>query len=93
MTEELFGDILDVRQKGITHNSCHLTALFSGWRGLDQLCMDMIEAPEWVHETMAFITQGLVNLWHEYEQRGLLSLNNEDDYHSSVRYRVYRRTA
>jgi len=32
---------------------------------------------------MAFITEGLVNLWQQYEKLGLLSLNNEDDYHSS----------
>ena len=83
ITQELIGDILEVREKAIAHNSAHLTALFSGWRGLDQLCMDMIEAPEWVHETMAFVTEGLVNLWQAYEQQGLLSLNNEDDYHSS----------
>ena len=79
----LLGDILTVRQKGITHNACNLAALFSSWRGLNQLYMDMVEAPEWVHEVLAFITEGLINLWKQYEDQGLLSLNNEDDYHSS----------
>jgi len=83
LARDIFGDILTVRQKGITHNACHLTLLFSGWRGLQQICMDMIEAPNWVHEVMAFISEGLVNLWQQYEAHNLLSINNEDDYHSS----------
>ncbi|MDP6039522.1 MAG: hypothetical protein QGG64_13310, partial [Candidatus Latescibacteria bacterium] len=76
LAQDLLGDILTVRQKGITHNACHLSLLFSGWRGLQQICIDMIEAPNWVHEIMAFISEGLVNLWKQYEAHNLLSLNN-----------------
>jgi hypothetical protein len=83
LMQDMLGDILSVRQKGITHNACHLTLLFSGWRGLQQICVDMIEAPEWVHEVMAFISEGVVNLWRQYERENLLSLNNQDDYHAS----------
>lgn len=83
LAQDLLGDILPVRSKGITHNACHIAALLSGWRGLEQLYLDMIESPAWVHETVRFITDGLIDLWKEYEQLGALSLNNEDDYHSS----------
>ena len=65
LAQDLLGDILAVQQKGITRNACHLTLLFSGWRGLQQICIDMIEAPIWVHEIMAFISEGLVNLWKQ----------------------------
>lgn len=80
---DLLGDILIVRQKGIVSNSCHMAKLFSDWRGLEQLYIDMVDAPEWVHEVMRFIADGLINLWRQYASMGLLSLNNEDDYHSS----------
>ena len=83
LAQDIVGDILAVQQKGVTHNSCHLAQLFSGWRGLQQICMDMIEAPAWVHETMAFITAGQIALWRQYEELDLLSLNNRDEYHSS----------
>ncbi len=83
LAQDVLGDILSVRKKGVTHLSCHLTALFTGWRGLDQFCLDLIDEPNWVHNTMAFITEGMVGLRRQWESLGVLSLNNADDYHSS----------
>lgn len=83
VARDVLGDILTVRQTGITYLCCHLTNLFTGWRGLDQFCLDLVDEPQWVHDTMAFITEGLVGLRRQWEALGLLGLNNTDQYQSS----------
>lgn len=80
---ELFGDILEVKLKGIAHISFHLMNLWTGWRGLEQTMMDMCENPGWLHDAMAFLTEGHRRLIRQYEERNLLSLNNDNTYHSS----------
>jgi hypothetical protein len=43
---ELFGDILDVKVKGISHISFHLMSLYTGWRGLEEMMLDMMDNPQ-----------------------------------------------
>ncbi len=45
--------------------------------------MDMCENPGWLHDAMAFLTEGHRRLVRQYEERNLLSLNNDNTYHSS----------
>jgi hypothetical protein len=48
-------------------------------RGLDQILIDMIDRPEWVHKAMRFFTDGILVLMKEAESRELLGPNNSDD--------------
>jgi len=80
---DLFGDILDVRQKGIAHISFHPMALYTYLRGLEEVMMDMVVNPQWLHDAMAFIEEGFRGLVQQYVDLNLLSLNNDGTYHSS----------
>lgn len=81
--QELFGDILEVKIKGVAHLSYHLMNQYTGWRGLEQTMMDMYEEPEMLHEGMAFLEEGHRRLLQQYCDLNLLSLNNDNTYHST----------
>ena len=80
---ELFGDLLDVVQKGVAHVSFHLMSVYSGLRGLEQTLMDMMDEPDMLHEAMAFLAEGYERLVRQYVELNLLSPNNDETYHSS----------
>lgn len=75
---DLMGDILDVQLKGIRTVSFHMMNLYTHLRGLDQVMIDMYEAPEMLHEAMAFLEQGHQGLIDQYVEMNLLSLNDDD---------------
>jgi hypothetical protein len=80
---EVFDGILPVRLVGKKHISYHLMAMWTAWRGLEEVMMDMIAEPEFLHDAMAFLTEGLGNLTLEWEKNGLLEPNHDNTYHSS----------
>lgn len=80
---DLFGDLLVIKLKGITHLSFHLMAQYCGWRGLEQAMWDMCDNPEMLHEAMARLEAGHHRLVQQYIDLNLLSLNNDNSYHSS----------
>ena len=81
--QALFGDILDVQHKGVSHISFHLMNVYTGLRGLEQTFMDMHDDPGMLHDAMAFLAAGCQRLVQQYEHLNLLSLNNDGTYHSS----------
>jgi hypothetical protein len=81
--EELFGDILDVKLKGVARISYHLMNQYTALRGLQQVMMDMIENPGMLHDAMAFFEEGHRRVLKQYIGLDLLSLNNDGTYHSS----------
>jgi hypothetical protein len=81
--QDLFGDILEVKLKGVAHVSFHLMSVYTSLRGLEQVMMDMIENPGWLHEAMAFLAEGHKRMVSAYVEQNLLSLNNDGTYHSS----------
>jgi len=81
--QELLGDILPVELRGITHVSFHLMSDWTALRGLEQVMMDMIDNPQFLHDAMAFLTEGCRRRVAQYLQMGLLSLNNDNAYQSS----------
>ena len=81
--QELFGGILEVKQKGIAHISFHPMALYTRLRGLVETMMDMAVNPNWLHDAMAFFEEGHRRLVRQYVDLNLLSLNNDSTYHSS----------
>jgi hypothetical protein len=81
--QDLFGGILDVKLKGIAHHSYHLTSLVSQLRGLDQMMLDMLDNPGFLHDIMQFLVEGHTKVRRQIEQFNLFSLNNDNTYHSS----------
>ncbi len=74
----LFGDILEIRVKGIDDLSYHLMNQYSALRGLQELMIDMIENPQMVHDTMAFLEEGHRRILQQYVEQNLLDLNNDN---------------
>jgi hypothetical protein len=81
--QELFGDILQVKLKGVSHISFHFMSLYIHLRGLEQMMWDMYDEPEMVHEAMSFFEEGYRRVIRQYVDQNLLSLNNDETYHSS----------
>ena len=79
--QELLGDILTVRPKkvgGFEWGPLHLgiVSQFAALRGLDQIMLDMVDRPAWVHRVMGHLTTGRERIFEELERRDLLALNN-----------------
>jgi len=81
--QELLGDILDVRLKGVSHISFHLMNLYTGLRGLEEVMMDMVANPGWLHDAMGFLEEGHRRLVQQYIDQNLLSLNDDGTYNST----------
>jgi hypothetical protein len=63
--QELLGDILDVKLKGIDHVSFHLMAVYSDFRGLEQVMWASAESQEMAHVSPAMHNEFVM----EYEKR------------------------
>jgi hypothetical protein len=83
LAQDLFGAILTVRLKGVAHISFHMFSTYIHLRGLGQVMLDMYDNPQMLHDALAFLTEGNRRLVQQYEQMDLLSLNNDETYHSS----------
>ncbi|MBE0698021.1 MAG: hypothetical protein IH586_13950, partial [Anaerolineaceae bacterium] len=81
--QDLFGDLLKVRRKGIAHVSYHLWSQYIHLRGETDFLTDFIDTPDMVHEVMAFFVEGHKHLLAQSIEQNLLSLNNDNTYHSS----------
>ncbi len=81
--QQLFGDILDVKLRGVTHISFHLMARYTELRGLEQVMIDMYDEPEMLHEVMSILEAGHRHILEQYIALNLLDVNNDDTYQSS----------
>jgi hypothetical protein len=79
----LFGDILEVKRAGVKHISYHLWSQYIHLRGETQFLVDMVDAPGFIHDAMAFFAEGNRRLLQQIIDLNLLSLNNDNTYHSS----------
>jgi len=78
--QDLFGDILQVKQKGHLPLSAGLVDQWTYLRGINQTFVDMSDDPDMVHAGMAFLMEGTLACLEELESQGLLTLNNGNDY-------------
>jgi len=81
--QDLFGDILSVELKGVDLVAFHFMSLYQHWRGIEQTNLDFCMDPEFMHEILNFIKEGYESLLRQWEQMGLLTVNNREEYHSS----------
>ena len=81
--QELFGDIFDVKLRGVSHVSFHPMGQYTSLRGLAETMMDMVTNPQMVHDAMAFYEEAYRSQVEQYVDLNLFSLNNNGQYHSS----------
>ncbi len=79
----LIGDLLRVSLKGIGHIGFHPMAIYCRLRGLERVMWDMCENPDMLHEAMSRLEEAYRGMVRQYEELNLLSLNNDNTYHSS----------
>ncbi len=83
LAREVFGDILDVKLKGVAHVSFHMMQQYCTLRGLEEVMVDMVTEPGWVHEAMEVLCEGHRKAIEQLEGLNLLSVNNDGTYHST----------
>ncbi len=80
LAREVFGGILSVKLREQWYWSLGLTRELIKLRGFDQFMKDVKESPQGLHQLMAFLRDGTLDLITFLENAGLYSLNNEGDY-------------
>jgi len=76
---DLLGDILRVQKRGLIGYWFATVDDFIGWRGIENTMMDMVDRPEWLHAWLDRMCEFKLSQIHQYEELGVLSLNNAGD--------------
>jgi len=80
LAEEILGDILTIRLRGIWWWTLGMTWDFIRLRGLKNFMLDMYDHPDGVHRLMKFLSDGTLHKLDFLERNGLLALNTEGSY-------------
>lgn len=87
---DILGDILDLHKGTPFGMTCgwgeSMIDELAEMRGLEQLYLDMIDCPEFVHQAMERLTEGKLDLLRQYMDEGVLSLNNGNQLIGSCSY-------
>ncbi|MCW3489991.1 uroporphyrinogen decarboxylase/cobalamine-independent methonine synthase family protein [Dethiobacter alkaliphilus] len=83
VAKEIFGGILDVRQKTVWWWSFGLTDELAYLRGMENMLYDFYQHPDKLHELMGILRDGTLARIEYLEKEGLLALNNNDTFVSS----------
>lgn len=75
-TEELLGDILPVQVTAGPLLGATLGSSAAELRGLEQIMLDMIDAPEVMHRLMAYLRDACLSALDQLEATGLITPNN-----------------
>jgi hypothetical protein len=81
--QDVFGDILTPRWKRSPGVNTSLVNLLCYWRGLENVMLDMIERPDWLHEVFSFMVDATHVLLDELESSGDLEVMDSNDYAGS----------
>lgn len=73
---DLYDGILRVEKRGPAFFWFHPMDDFATWRGIQQMFMDLLDRPAWVHEALERITQAHLNRIEQLEALGALSPGN-----------------
>ncbi len=77
--EDLLGDILPVRLRTGAFGRTMLTHAVVELMGMEAYFMAMYDAPDRLHELMAYLRDNALRVQHWAEAEGLLRVNNEND--------------
>jgi len=80
---EIFGDILTVEKRGRCSFWYAPIDLFATWRGFDNLFIDMVERPKWLHKVLDFLVDCLLEELDFYEKNNILGFNHDINFQGS----------
>ena len=81
--QDLFGDVLRVRLRGVNRVAFQPMAQYTRLRGLAEVMMDMVTQPAMLHDAMAFYEEGYRGMVRQHVEQNLLDLNNDGTYHAT----------
>lgn len=79
--QDAVGDLLKVHVTGIKIFDFHIANIYCGFRGLDNLYMDLMDDEEMVKDVFAFLADGLSGLVQQAREMNLVQLNSDYTYH------------
>jgi hypothetical protein len=53
------------------------------WRGIEQLFIDLVERPQWIHDVVSRLLDAKMAELHQLQAQGALTLNNRNTYNGS----------
>jgi len=74
---DIFDGIIPVRKTGIKIPSISPWDFLIRLTGIEEILMDMYLRPDYVHQLIDHLTKAYLQLYNQYEDMGLLSLNND----------------
>ncbi len=80
IAQDVLGDLLTVRRRGVWWWSLGLTRRAATYRGLQNMLCDFIENRDGLKALLAIISRGHLDKLDYLESQGLLSLNNDGAY-------------
>ena len=76
---DIYDGVLTVEKRGVSGHSFAIMDQFLQWRDINNMFVDMADRPEWIHAWMDRMTQWHLSRLDQYEQLGVLSLNNANN--------------
>ena len=80
IAQDVLGDLLTVRRRGVWWWSLGLTRRAATYRGLQNMLCDFIENRDGLKALLAIVWRGHLDKLDYLESQGLLSLNNNGAY-------------
>lgn len=80
LAQQIFDGILQVRRKATWWWTLGMTWDYINLRGLEDFMCDFLVEPEWVHTTMNFLCDGLLQRLDALQAAGMLPLNTGNSY-------------
>ncbi|MHC4873366.1 MAG: hypothetical protein ACYTFY_16100, partial [Planctomycetota bacterium] len=76
---DLLGDIMPIKQIGMTRNCIAPFDLYAQWRGIDQMFMDLIDNTEFAHKLVNIIIDSYITMAKDYENEDVLTVGNRSE--------------
>jgi len=76
MTCALIGDVMPVQKRGVHHIWCAPWDILIRWWGIEELYVDMMDRPAFVHKGISRTIDALLTRLDQLEEQGLLSVSN-----------------
>ena len=73
---DVLGDLLRVEVMGAYQPPGNPTGIFCSMRGLEQVMIDTLERPAWLHQVLEFMTEGYLRRIDQMEQLGIYTRND-----------------
>jgi hypothetical protein len=77
---DVFGDIFEVKTTLASCMAVNHPGILAAMRGIQQMMLDMVDAPQFLHEILEIITEGYFELFEQMEASGYLRRNTWGHY-------------